>query len=245
MPLKHRSETALFFLLASSIALFGIALSVIPSPSVSLLPFALLFFLGMIYPLSLRAYLRFHRADYELRVLHYYPVAMVLFVALLARLSSVHPLFTVLLRGASLLSFLPLILFAFVLLAFFAVHVLRRFVLRLFGLMVLFSFYLTIILSPSSSSFLQDARHFLASPQEYHRATLVPKRVFEYGTSLFSALLMSPEQEEPSSRSSASLSSSRPSSLAHSGPLQELALLLLLFPVLLSGALHRRWMRAL
>ncbi len=248
MPLKHRSETLLFFVLAASIALFGVALGVIPSPRSALAPFTLLFVLSMLYPLALQSYLRIHRADYELRVLHYYPVAMVLLFGLLDRLSSFHAIFLMLFRGVFLLSALPLVVLAYFLLAYFAVHVLRRFVVRLSGLLVLFSLYLALLFTPSSVAFLADVQNILHSPELSHRILEAPVRTAHFVTSLFRGLFLAPEQvtqqhTTSSSHTSFSLRSSRPSSLAHSGPTEGIVFFVFLFFVFYSAVLHRRFMK--
>ncbi|MDD5055134.1 MAG: hypothetical protein PHZ00_02590 [Candidatus Peribacteraceae bacterium] len=93
--------------------------------------------LAVLYPLSLHRKFRTHRADYEFRLLHWFPLLMLGIWIVLAtfdqRSSFVHILFL----GFFVLWSLPLSLLGIVLLGLFAFHVLRRRTFRLSVLSVL------------------------------------------------------------------------------------------------------------
>jgi hypothetical protein len=245
VPLKHHCETALLLLLAAFIACIGLALSVIPPLSFSLFPFAILFALSALYPLSLQTYLRTRRADYELRLLHYFPVAMILLWALLSQLASVHSFFQILFTGVFLFSAFPLVALGFFLLGFFSIHVLRRWGLRLSGLIVLFSLYSTLVFSSFSTTRLHSLRTALLQPNFTASVLTLPESAFRYTSSVFSSLFLAPPSEialdgqKSSGQASAGFSSSRSSHLPKSGP-EEMALLLLPLLALYSTILHRR-----
>ncbi|MFH0851402.1 MAG: hypothetical protein V1876_01500 [Candidatus Peregrinibacteria bacterium] len=78
MPLKHATETFLVFLLGVVILLTGLLLPTLPDLPAGAVPWAILFALSILYPLSLFALFRRRRADHAFRLLHWIPALMLL-----------------------------------------------------------------------------------------------------------------------------------------------------------------------
>lgn len=78
MPLKHATETFLVFLLGVVILLTGLLLPTLPDLPAGAIPWAILFALSVLYPLSLFALFRRRRADHAFRLLHWFPALMLL-----------------------------------------------------------------------------------------------------------------------------------------------------------------------
>jgi hypothetical protein len=78
MPLKHATETVLVFILGLATVIAGVALGILPSVQLSIIPWLALFGLTLLYPLVLYPLLRNRRADYPFRLLHFVPALMVL-----------------------------------------------------------------------------------------------------------------------------------------------------------------------
>ncbi|MCB9808378.1 hypothetical protein H6770_03935 [Candidatus Peribacteria bacterium] len=131
MPLKHFTETFLVVLLGAVLALTGLLTSTLPALPDGALPWATLFVLSVIYPLSLHSLFQKRRADNFFRNLHWLPSLMLLLWLLLQGLalgSSVTPetmqFYT---WGFSLLP----VLMGFVALVLFILKVIRRRIPRL------------------------------------------------------------------------------------------------------------------
>jgi len=78
MPLKHATETFLVFLLGVVILLTGLLLPTLPDLPAGAVPWAILFALSVLYPLSLFVLFRRRRADHVFRLLHWFPALMLL-----------------------------------------------------------------------------------------------------------------------------------------------------------------------
>lgn len=78
MPLKHFTETFLVIVLGAVIALTGLLIATLPSLPEGGLPWAVLFVLAIIYPLTLLPMFRLRRADTFFRNLHWFPALMLL-----------------------------------------------------------------------------------------------------------------------------------------------------------------------
>ncbi len=76
MPLKHFTETFLVVTLGVAIALTGLLVSTLPPLPDSALPWAVLFVLSIIYPISLQSLFQRRRADNFFRNLHWLPAAI-------------------------------------------------------------------------------------------------------------------------------------------------------------------------
>ncbi len=78
MPLKHFTETFLVVVLGAVIALTGLLTATLPNLPDGALPWAALFILSVVYPLSLYALFQRRRADNTFRNLHWFPAGMLL-----------------------------------------------------------------------------------------------------------------------------------------------------------------------
>ncbi|OGJ64972.1 hypothetical protein A3A67_00660 [Candidatus Peribacteria bacterium RIFCSPLOWO2_01_FULL_51_18] len=126
MPLKHSLETALMLLMSIVICATGVAASVLPSSPKGLVPWAVLFGISLVYPLLFQPTLKANRADYEFRLMHWFPAGIFLLWILLEffgpRFKSVH----ILQLGFLFLWSWPLVALGITFLIIFSVHVIRR-----------------------------------------------------------------------------------------------------------------------
>lgn len=134
MPLKHFTETFLVVVLGAAIALTGLLVATLPPLPDGALPWAVLFILSVIYPLSLYSLFQKRRADNFFRNLHWFPAAMLLlWLALQLTVFAS----TITLSQVSFYSWgwsLGVVVFGFVLLVAFILKVIRRRVPRLWWL---------------------------------------------------------------------------------------------------------------
>lgn len=157
MPLKHFTETFLVVVLGAILALTGLLTATLPHLPDGALPWAVLFVLSIIYPLSLHSLFQKRRADNFFRNLHWLPAGILLVWLVLEGLalgSSVDP---VKLRfytwGWSLL---PVAL-SFVLIVMFVLKVIRRRVPRLsFLALILVPFAAVAIFSEQGGRYEQE-----------------------------------------------------------------------------------------
>jgi len=138
MPLKHTTETLLIILLAAVLVLTGFVLSILPPLSVSILPWTAAFIVSLLYPLALYPMFKERRADYEFRVFHIAPAALLLIWLVLDLLSSAFPFFAFLLSWFTWGWALPIIFLLFLLLAWFCFKVLRQWIGRLIMIGLIF-----------------------------------------------------------------------------------------------------------
>lgn len=142
MPLKHLTETLLVIVLSVAVLATCVALSVTPLPPEGLLPWAIIFVLSLIYPLSLYSLFRQSRADYWFRVLHFLPTFISLLWIALAfariRMPQAGVALTVL---TSWYGLIPIVL-SLLAIAIFCLHVIRRRVPRLSAIGALMAAFL-------------------------------------------------------------------------------------------------------
>lgn len=138
MPLKHTTETFLVFLLGVVILLTGILLPTLPDLPAGAVPWAILFVLSVLYPLSLFALFRRRRADHAFRLLHWFPALMLLLWLGIEVVALELP------RALLLVSYftwgwtLPAVTVAFILLFSYILQVVRRRVSRMALLLLAF-----------------------------------------------------------------------------------------------------------
>lgn len=138
MPLKHTTETLLIILLAAALVLTGFVLSILPPLSVSIIPWTVAFVVSLLYPLSLYPMFKERRADYEFRIFHFAPAALLLLWMILDLLGSAFPLVAFLLSWFTWGWALPVIFLLFLLLAWFCFKVLRQWIGRLIMIGLIF-----------------------------------------------------------------------------------------------------------
>lgn len=126
MPLKHHTETAYLLVLAIAIAVAGIAASLLPKLPAGLPYWLGLLFLSAVYPLILTRTFRENRADYEFRMLHWFPAAIFVLWGVLEMLSPRFKPLYILELGFLYLWSLPLVVLGIAFIILFALHVIRR-----------------------------------------------------------------------------------------------------------------------
>ncbi|MDD5751791.1 MAG: hypothetical protein PHS73_04715 [Candidatus Peribacteraceae bacterium] len=146
MPLKHTTETFLIFLFGVVILLTGFLLSTLPDLPVGAVPWAILFVLALLYPLSLVFLFRSRRADHAFRLLHWFPALMLLvWLGLqIVALERTHLLSLV--DGYTWAWTLPAVALAFILLVTYCLRVVRRAALRIVLLLIAFLPFVTVAL---------------------------------------------------------------------------------------------------
>jgi len=126
VPLKHSTESAYLILLALVICAAGIAIALLPPYTEGLRYWTIGFVLTLLYPFLLRRTFRTNRADYEFRLLHWFPAGMFVLWMLMQLTESSLKILTILNLGFFYLWSLPLVLLGLFFIAIFAAHVLRR-----------------------------------------------------------------------------------------------------------------------
>lgn len=130
MPLKHHTETAYMILLGVAICVTGLLVAILPHLPVGLPYWVLLAILTFAYPLVLMSTFRTNRADYEFRLMHWFPFGIVLLWMVLELFSGKAELLHVLTLGFFFLWSLPLVALGIAFMIIFALHVIRRRVVR-------------------------------------------------------------------------------------------------------------------
>jgi len=126
MPLKHHTESAYLFLLGLVMCLSGVFLALLPDYPTGLKYWGAGFAVAVLYPLVLRTTFRANRADYEFRLLHWFPAGMfILWIAMQLADPYLH-VFHILNLGFFYLWSLPLVILGLFFIGVFAAHVLRR-----------------------------------------------------------------------------------------------------------------------
>ena len=126
MPLKHSQETAYLAFLALMICLFGFAISLLPHVPQGLSYGMTLFAISVVYPIFLLRTFKANRADYEFRLLHWFPAGMCALWILLQYTAPLAHWIYVLQLGFFFLWSLPLVALGLSFIGLFAVHVIRR-----------------------------------------------------------------------------------------------------------------------
>ncbi|MFH1444627.1 MAG: hypothetical protein ABIG34_04560 [Candidatus Peregrinibacteria bacterium] len=138
MPLKHATETFLVFLLGVLILLTGLLLPTLPDLPAGAIPWAILFVLSVIYPLSLFALFKRRRADHSLRLLHWFPALMLLLWLAIEVIALEFPHLLLLVSWYTWGWTLPAVTIAFILLLSYCLQVVRRRVPRVTLLLLAF-----------------------------------------------------------------------------------------------------------
>lgn len=252
MPLKHFTETVLVVILGVAVILTGILVPTLPPLPQGILPWMILFFLALAYPLGLYPLLRNNRADYAFRLLHFLPAALLVIwlglqIAVLQVPTAVHWLHAFVFGWT-----LSGVIVSFLLIAAFVLHVIRRRIPRLVFLGILLVPFLVFSLlaqrsthgNPRLASVLWHGTwwNIIATEGSSSSIAFAPSSSSTGNQSSHAAL------PPPPSRSSSSRplfvqasSSSKPSHLPSAGP--EFDLLVLTVLALSSARWHRRLAR--
>ena len=138
MPLKHFTETFLIVLLAAVTVLTGLLIATLPNIPEGALPWAALFVLSIIYPLSLYSLFQKRRADNFFRNLHWLPAIILLLWMLVQGLSIAGAVDSSDTQYYAWGWTIGPVAIAFVLFVLFCLKVIRRRLVRLFFLALIF-----------------------------------------------------------------------------------------------------------
>jgi len=141
VPLKHHSETAYMISLALVTCATGFLIALLPHIPAGMPYFAALFVATLLYPLMLARTFKRNRADYEFRMLHWFPFFMVMLWAFFELIGSKARIFHILQLGFFFLWSLPLVALGICFLILFAVHVIRRRSMRITVLSLFLAFF--------------------------------------------------------------------------------------------------------
>lgn len=157
MPLKHFTETFLVVVLGAVVALTGLLVSTLPPLPQGALPWAVLFVLSMIYPLSLHSLFQKRRADNFFRKLHWFPAGILLVWLLLQGIAIGSTLQVAQMTFYTWGWALGAVLVGFVLIVMFCLKVIRRRVPRLsFLALILVPFTTLAIASEQGNNWEQE-----------------------------------------------------------------------------------------
>ncbi|MBT3293173.1 hypothetical protein HN512_05085 [Candidatus Peregrinibacteria bacterium] len=138
MPLKHTTETLLIFVLAVSIIVTGMLLQTLQDVPNGIIPWAVIFVIACLYPLSLSRLFRRNRADKSFRLLHWFPAAMLGVWLVLQGIAYLLPSLFVVLDWFVWGWSLPAVTIGFLFIIAFVFKVIRRWSSRLALLLVAF-----------------------------------------------------------------------------------------------------------
>lgn len=236
-------------LLGFVICLTGALIALLPPFPEGLKFWALLTALTVLYPLSLHRTFRTHRADYEFRLLHWFPLLMLgIWIALAAfdqRSSFIHLLFL----GFFVLWSLPLSLLGIVLLGLFAFHVLRRRTFRLTALSALIAVFalggivtettglhqsLSATLFPADGQFQQVVGNIISAAR-----SLIEEGGGRPQLSVGRVEMIDDTEHSSSSSAPVDISTRRPRRLAGSGP-EDIVIFAVGLLGLYAGTIHNR-----
>lgn len=141
VPLKHHTETAYLLFLGVIIAIFGFLIALLPALPAGWPYWSVLAAVSLIYPLVLLPTFRDNRADYEFRLMHWFPAGMVALWLLLQFLAPKFRLAYIFQLGFFFLWSLPLVVLGIVFMIIFALHVIRRRETRIALLGILLAFF--------------------------------------------------------------------------------------------------------
>lgn len=141
VPMKHRSETAYLLVLGLIICLSGFLTGLLPKMPYGLPYWIALMALSIVYPILLIPTFRENRADYEFRLLHWFPAGMFLLWGLLQFAAPRSHIGNILMLGFLFLWSLPMVALGISFIILFAVHVMRRSAVRVTVLSILLSLF--------------------------------------------------------------------------------------------------------
>ncbi|MSR67850.1 hypothetical protein EXS65_03455 [Candidatus Peribacteria bacterium] len=259
MPLKHSTETAYLVFLALLICVAGFVASLLPALSEGGLPYWVLSFtVACLYPIFLMPTFRNNRADYEFRLLHWFPAGVFVLWMLLQVIDPYWEWFHILNLGFFTFWSLPLVAFGLSLGAAFSMHVLRRRTVRVAFL----SLFLALFTVGAVMAETQDinprlqAKIFTGNPITSLRPVMTRVRsilanlrypqssgstvlVSSLGKSSARSSRMSSRKSESSSVASSVIAEHTPNGLPRSGP-EAPAVLFATLVALYMGTLHVR-----
>ncbi len=140
--MKHHTETAYMVVLGLLIGVAGFAASLLPPLPTGMAYWAMCMVLSVLYPLFLAGKFKSDRADYEFRLLHWFPASIFALWMVLQLLDGKFRIVHILNLGFLFLWSLPLVALGIAFLIIFALHVIRRSTVRI-ALLSIFLFLFT------------------------------------------------------------------------------------------------------
>ncbi|MEQ1849421.1 MAG: hypothetical protein ABL890_02420 [Candidatus Peribacteraceae bacterium] len=177
MPLKHHTETAYLIVLGLIICLAGVYLSLLPVLPQGLWYWATGFVVSIAYPLILRRTFRSNRADYEFRLLHWFPAGMFFLWMVMHITAPYMNILEVLRLGFFYLWSMPLVALGLFFIAVFASHVIRRKAARIGAMVLVGALFASLAFSAESLNINPElARAFF--PYDQSKSSLSVPEVF-------------------------------------------------------------------
>lgn len=246
MPLKHGIESALIVVLAFLVIAAGIVCGLLPTriTAATMTLWGSAFAVAILYPLFLYPLFRSRRADYELRVLHLAPAALLLgwllLVALGDRFTPIQSLTRALTWGLSL----PIVTIGFGVLVLFCIAVLRQWVGRLTLLSGLFTPFVALAVA---SEYAQWPAQVAVALERYEAGSALPLVGFLPTPDITQGTTTSADTTQKSDdrvRTTGDSKSSTPPRLPSAGP-GDAVILFTLLPAAYCTILHARAKRRL
>lgn len=131
MPLKHHTETAYIVFLAFATAFSGFIASILPQYPAGFTAWVVCMTCAVLYPILLTHTFRENRADYEFRLLHWFPACIFTLWIIFEFIGSKAGFLHILQLGFFFLWSLPLVALAIAFLILFSLHVIRRWIPRI------------------------------------------------------------------------------------------------------------------
>lgn len=139
------------FVLALAICAAGVAAALLPPMPLGTSYWVILLVVSLLYPLILARTFRRNRADYEFRLLHWFPAAIFIVWFVFQYIGPTFNLFRILALGLFFLWSLPLVVLGLTFIMLFALHVLRRSHLRVSVLSVMLGVFIVGALGAEAS----------------------------------------------------------------------------------------------
>jgi len=220
--------------LAIMVCLVGFLAALLPHLPAGLSAWGILLAVSVVYPIVLQPTLRVNRADYEFRLLHWFPAGILLLWAFLEVTSPRVKFLYILQLGFFYLWSLPIVVLGVCFLMLFAVHVIRRSTVRVTLLSLLLAAFITGAVAAEIRNWNPRLQTVLFERQEELFA-LIDQRARG-----IVEVLQSREQISSFSSSAPSvMATKKPRRLAKSGPESVLVLFVTLVAVC-SSVIHRR-----
>lgn len=127
--------------LALATAAAGFVAGLLPGSIAGLRVWSIALTLSVLYPIALTSTLRGNRADYEFRLLHWFPATIFILWLVLLALGKRFAVAEILRMYFFMLWSLPLVFLGFLLIVLFSLHVIRRRVVRVSTCIILLTFF--------------------------------------------------------------------------------------------------------
>ena len=220
--------------LAIMVCLVGFLAALLPHLPAGLSAWGILLAVSVVYPIVLQPTLRVNRADYEFRLLHWFPAGILLLWAFLEVTSPRVKFLYILQLGFFYLWSLPIVVLGICFLMLFAVHVIRRSTVRVTLLSLLLAAFITGAVAAEIRDWNPRLQTVLFERQEELFA-LIDQRA----RGIVEVLQSRGQISSFSSSAPSVMATKKPRRLAKSGPESVLVLFVTLVAVC-SSVIHRR-----